>query len=399
MAGATDAARGASDIVLQEEGLSTIVSALYGSRKIFKRIETYLTYKMCSSFVFGFVFVLIYCASGYNFPTWTLILMSLLNDFAVASSSKDQVAIQRSPQSLDMWKVAATAAVMALASSLQVWGFVHSIINFDGTEDDRHFFGLTPQFGAENFSGCEVAAYTFLVLIITLQFDLIAARSPKPFWYFSTKKDDAGHYIGVPPPSAYVMAAISVSLAIATFVAVYWEDTIIIGSGYGMQGIGWRNAGLTWAWALLWFIATDSVKAVVVAVLNKIEKRRAKGKTWMSFYRNVLTQSWDSEESERERKLHTESLRNRLPSYDVDVSSLRSDSISRRSTFPLALAANLQQALEDEDAGIPLTHQHELLGVQTLQDDPALLRVISEMSHIITELRQQVDDLKSQKDK
>jgi H+-transporting ATPase len=39
VAGATDAARGASDIILQQEGLSTIVKAIYGARIIFKRIE------------------------------------------------------------------------------------------------------------------------------------------------------------------------------------------------------------------------------------------------------------------------------------------------------------------------------------------------------------------------
>ena len=66
VAGATDAARGAADIVLQQEGLSTIVNALYGSRTIFKRIETYLTYRMTSSFVFGFVFVLVYCVSDVS---------------------------------------------------------------------------------------------------------------------------------------------------------------------------------------------------------------------------------------------------------------------------------------------------------------------------------------------
>ena len=141
--GATDAARGASDIVLQQEGLSTIVKALYGSRKIFKRIETYLIYRLCSSFIFGLAFTLIYCASGYPFPTWTvsrcrcpgplslvafcfvltlvstvqLVLMSLLNDFAVSSSSKDQVVIQRAPVSLDIWKVGTVALVLAVRLS------------------------------------------------------------------------------------------------------------------------------------------------------------------------------------------------------------------------------------------------------------------------------------------
>ena len=41
-AGATEAARGAADIVLTEAGLSTIVTAIIGARKIFQRMNTYV---------------------------------------------------------------------------------------------------------------------------------------------------------------------------------------------------------------------------------------------------------------------------------------------------------------------------------------------------------------------
>ena len=41
VADATDAARGAADIVLTEPGLSTIVTAVIGARKIFQRMTTY----------------------------------------------------------------------------------------------------------------------------------------------------------------------------------------------------------------------------------------------------------------------------------------------------------------------------------------------------------------------
>jgi len=40
-AGATDAARGAADIVLTEPGLSVIVTSIIGARKIFQRMTTY----------------------------------------------------------------------------------------------------------------------------------------------------------------------------------------------------------------------------------------------------------------------------------------------------------------------------------------------------------------------
>jgi len=34
----------------------------------------------------------------------------------------------------------------------------------------------------------------------------------------------------------YVILSIAISTAIETFIAVYWNQTIVIGSGYGMEG-------------------------------------------------------------------------------------------------------------------------------------------------------------------
>lgn len=49
-AGSTDAARAAADIVLTEEGLSTIVEGIIISRCIFQRIQNFITYRsvLCS---------------------------------------------------------------------------------------------------------------------------------------------------------------------------------------------------------------------------------------------------------------------------------------------------------------------------------------------------------------
>jgi len=46
VAGATDAARAAADIILTKEGLGTIVDAMQTSRKVFQRMKTFLTYRI-----------------------------------------------------------------------------------------------------------------------------------------------------------------------------------------------------------------------------------------------------------------------------------------------------------------------------------------------------------------
>lgn len=71
--GATEAARGAADIVLTEPGLSTICSAVIGARKIFQRMTTYAKYTVAMTFRICFTFGILTVV--YN---WCLLPPSLL---------------------------------------------------------------------------------------------------------------------------------------------------------------------------------------------------------------------------------------------------------------------------------------------------------------------------------
>ena len=72
-AGATDAARGAADIVLTRPGLSVIVSAIIGARKIFQRMTTYskytvaMTFRVC--FTFGLLTVIYNWCAVRSYPS------------------------------------------------------------------------------------------------------------------------------------------------------------------------------------------------------------------------------------------------------------------------------------------------------------------------------------------
>lgn len=397
VADATDAARGASDIVLQQEGLGTIVKAIYGSRKIFKRIESYLIYRICSSVTFGLTFSLVFSATGYNFPTWTLILLSILNDFAVSSSSKDLVVIQRKPVRLRLDKVATVATIMGIISALEVWGLVHSVVMHE--PGDSHFWGLRPNDGI-TFSGCETAAYTFLALLITLQLDLIAARSPKPFFIYSTKKDEAGHYLGVPPPGLQVLITVSTTLTIGTCIAVLWQDSIVVGSGYGMEGMGWRNGGLVWGWSVMWFVIIDLAKFFVITVFEVSKNEDEGGISWKAFFTNVLTLPWDEESDQKTKNDILDARREELKKFDPKE-SIRSSvrgSVStstRNAHFSVGLATIAQDELDENKSMV--SYQDQLLAVSTLQHDSQLMRLIAEMHYSITKLQKQVDELEAKK--
>ena len=59
VAGATDAARGAADIVLTADGLGAIQTAVFGARKIFQRMTTYAKYTVAMTFRICFTFGLL----------------------------------------------------------------------------------------------------------------------------------------------------------------------------------------------------------------------------------------------------------------------------------------------------------------------------------------------------
>jgi hypothetical protein len=154
-----------------------------------------------------------------------------------------------------------------------------------------YFWGLEPDNGL-SFTGCEAAAVTFLSLLIALQTSLIAARSPKPFFILNLKKDENGHYDGVPPPSLAVLATVATTLTIGTLIAILWNDSITVGSGFGMQGLGWRNGALIWAWGLMWFVIVDLLKFATGRFALRNGPRRFVGDILYQYVGAGLEQNW-----------------------------------------------------------------------------------------------------------
>merc|ERR1711937_766232 len=119
VAGATDAAKSAADIVLNAPGLSTIITAINRSRKIFNRLNGYVLYRMASSvLILGFFFLSI-IALRFDFPTWVLILLSLVNDFTAMATSKDACRPAEEPLKWNMVHVTIISVVIGLIGVLE----------------------------------------------------------------------------------------------------------------------------------------------------------------------------------------------------------------------------------------------------------------------------------------
>lgn len=121
VAGATDAARGAADIVLTEPGLSTIVTAVLGARKIFQRMTTYAKYTVAMTFRICFTFGLITVIYDWYFPTILIVIMAVFNDGAMIALSKDRVVASKTPNSWDLRNIFLMGIVYGLYLTLSTW--------------------------------------------------------------------------------------------------------------------------------------------------------------------------------------------------------------------------------------------------------------------------------------
>ncbi|KAG0143399.1 hypothetical protein CROQUDRAFT_135004 [Cronartium quercuum f. sp. fusiforme G11] len=103
--GATDAARGAADIVLTEPGLSTIVHAIRQSRIVFQRMRNYSIYACAVTIRIVVGFSIMSFAFKFDFPPFMVLVIALLNDGTIMTLSLDRVLPSNQPDHWDLTEI------------------------------------------------------------------------------------------------------------------------------------------------------------------------------------------------------------------------------------------------------------------------------------------------------
>merc|ERR1719305_1492597 len=96
--GATDAAKSAGDIVLTKDGLSPIYTAVQISRRIFKRLKSYVIYRICITvqvvlFLVGITFIY-----SDSFKALFIILLALFHDLQIVTIAYDKQVAAKTPE-------------------------------------------------------------------------------------------------------------------------------------------------------------------------------------------------------------------------------------------------------------------------------------------------------------
>ncbi|KAK3025119.1 hypothetical protein RJ639_043901 [Escallonia herrerae] len=270
VADATDAARGAADIVLTEPGLSVIISAVLTSRAIFQRMKNYTIYAVSITIRIVLGFALLTLIWEYDFPPFMVLIIAILNDGTIMTISQDRVKPSPRPDSWKLNEIFATGIVigtyLALVTVLFYW------VAEGTTFFETHFHVRSLSGNTE-----EISSAIYLQVSIISQALIFVTRSQS--WSFLER------------PGALLMCAFVVAQLVATVIAVYAHISFA-----SISGIGWGWAGVIWLYSLVFYVPLDIIKFAVRYALS--------GEAWNLLFdrKTAFTSKKDYGKEDREAK-------------------------------------------------------------------------------------------------
>ncbi|KAJ7131664.1 HAD-like domain-containing protein [Mycena crocata] len=248
--GATDAARGAADIVLTKPGLSTIVHAIRGSRVIFQRMRNYAIYACAVTIRIVVCFAILAFVYKFDFPPSMILIIALLNDGTIMTLSVDHVLPSSTPDRWDLAEIFSYAVVYGLYLNLSTVSFVVIILETTFFQD---------KFVEHNDYQLHMVVYLQVAIISQA---LIFVTRSHAFFFMER-------------PSMALLEAFCVAQLIASIIAAYANCFTKI---HGIHG-GW--IGIVWVWVrhhtlrsfprLDWLALTARAEYLVVIPLDLIK--------------------------------------------------------------------------------------------------------------------------------
>ncbi|KAG6502101.1 plasma membrane ATPase-like isoform X1 [Zingiber officinale] len=330
VADATDAARGASDIVLTEPGLSVIVSAVLTSRAIFQRMKNYTIYAVSITIRIVLGFLLIALIWRFDFSPFMVLIIAILNDGTIMTISKDRVKPSPLPDSWKLGEIFATGVVLGTYQAIMTVVFFYLAHDTDffpvstqqqstrsktrnlihrhpaRVDQKQEKFGVRPIRDVPD----EMMAALYLQVSIISQALIFVTRSRS--WSF------------VERPGLLLLAAFLAAQLVATLIAVYasWEFARI-------QGMGWGWAAVIWVYSLITFIPQDVLKFIIRYALS--------GRAWGNLLDNKTAFTSKKDYGREEREAQWAAAQRTLHGLQpADTSELFNDKSSYRELSEIA---------------------------------------------------------------
>jgi H+-transporting ATPase len=228
VAGATDAAKSAADIVLTKTGISVIIDAIKESRKIFQRMSNYSVYRIAETVrVILFITLSITIFQFYPVTALMIVLLAILNDLPIITIAYDRVRYSNKPEKWNMRTVLGIATFLGIIGVFSTFGIFYIGLN------------------VFNLNADVLQSFIYLKLSVAGHLTVFVARTRGHFWSIR--------------PARQLFLAVVLTQLTATLITVY---------GVLLPAMGWELALFVWGYAFLLFVVTDFLKVYFYKVLD-----------------------------------------------------------------------------------------------------------------------------------
>jgi H+-transporting ATPase len=259
VAGATDAARAAADIILTEEGLSTIIHGIVLAREIFSRMANFITYRISATLqllLFFFIAVFAFHPNEYqqppgvsdwpdffHMPVLMLMLITLLNDGTLITIAYDYAKASETPNRWNLPALFMASSVLGLVSCLSSLLLLYFVL--DSWNPDGFFQKL----GLSGVQYGQVITSVYLKVSVSDFLTLFSARTSHLFFWRVA-------------PAPILFCGGMIALTASSLVSIFWPESTP--DDIPTEGLK-KDLGLfafVWIYCIIWWWIQDLAKVL-----------------------------------------------------------------------------------------------------------------------------------------
>ena len=259
VAGATDAARAAADIVLTEPGLSTIVHGIVIAREIFSRMSNFITYRISATLqllLFFFIATFAFQPSSYDhgeadiewpeffhMPVLMLMLITLLNDGTLITIAYDYAEANEHPNKWNLPALFLASSVLGLVSCVSSLILLHTLL------DSWNPSGLLQTLGLPGLDYGQITTAIYLKVSVSDFLTLFSARTGHSFFWKIR-------------PATMLLIGGTIALTLSSLLAVLWPTGSL--DSIPVDGLK-SNIGMfifVWIFCFVFWFIQDALKVL-----------------------------------------------------------------------------------------------------------------------------------------
>ncbi|MFZ0388935.1 MAG: plasma-membrane proton-efflux P-type ATPase [Calditrichia bacterium] len=230
--GAADAARSSAALVLTASGLGVITRAVEEARRIFERMISYATFRITETIrLLLFITISVLVFNFYPVTAIMIMLLAILNDIPIIAIAWDNAPTPPHPVRWNMRQVLSMASILGIAGVISSFLFYYYLRVHTGFPQDV------------------IQTMVFLKLLVAGHMTIFLTRTPSAVW-------------DRPFPNLRLFIPLEITQIIGTLIAVY---------GILVTPVGWLNAAIVWAYALVWILLLNGVKMITFKMQKQID--------------------------------------------------------------------------------------------------------------------------------